>query len=397
MENGRIVVVTGGAGGIGSKIVDRFLANGDTIFAIDNRLDALKTLLETRSAQDRLVAVGGDVSKVGDTRGFADTIRAKAGRVDVLINCAGYYPIVPFEKMTFEQWQLIIAINLSGAFLMVSALLPLMKGRGWGRVVNIASASVFEGVVGQTHYVAAKSGLVGFSRSLATEVGEYGITAIRKRSNSMSDSKNGYVMKGQFTPENSALVLIDYQVGTMQLIRTSSSDVCLRNAVTLATAAKTLKMPVVLPSSQEDKIQGPISPALQRVLPDAYKARVKRQGIVNAWGDPNFSAAVAATGRKNIIMGGVTTDICLVFPSISAVHEGYNVLAVMDAGGSSYEIEEEMAQRRMMHGGVVLTTTNDGAGACAELGNSGRHGTDSVAPCFGANDAGGRLNHSGGP
>jgi len=176
MENGRIVVVTGGAGGIGSKVVDRFLANGDTIFAIDNRLDALKTLLGTRSAQDQLVAIGGDVSKEDDTRGFADTIRAKAGRVDVLVNCAGYYPIVPFEKMTFEQWQLIIAINLSGAFLMVSALLPLMKGRGWGRVVNIASASVFEGVVGQTHYVAAKSGLVGFSRSLATEVGEYGIT-----------------------------------------------------------------------------------------------------------------------------------------------------------------------------------------------------------------------------
>lgn len=176
MESGRIVVVTGGAGGIGSKIVDRFLANGDTIFAIDNRLDALKTLLGTRSAQDQLLVIGGDVSKEDDTRGFADTIRAKAGRVDVLINCAGYYPIVPFEKMTFEQWQLIIAINLSGAFLMVSALLPLMKGRGWGRVVNIASASVFEGVVGQTHYVAAKSGLVGFSRSLATEVGEYGIT-----------------------------------------------------------------------------------------------------------------------------------------------------------------------------------------------------------------------------
>ena len=175
MENGRIVVVTGGAGGIGSKIVDRFLANGDTIFAIDNRSDALKTLLETRNAQDRLVAVEGDVSKEDDTRGFADTIGAKTGRVDVLINCAGYYPIVPFEKMTFEEWQLIIAINLSGAFLMVSSLLPLMKGRG-GRIVNITSASVFEGVVGQTHYVAAKDGLIGFSRSLAMEVGEYGIT-----------------------------------------------------------------------------------------------------------------------------------------------------------------------------------------------------------------------------
>jgi NAD(P)-dependent dehydrogenase (short-subunit alcohol dehydrogenase family) len=101
---------------------------------------------------------------------------AKAGRVDVLINCAGYYPIVPFEKMTFGKWQQIIAINLSGAFLMVSSLLPLMKGRGWGRIINIASASVFEGVVGQTHYVAAKNGLVGFSRSLAMEVGDYGIT-----------------------------------------------------------------------------------------------------------------------------------------------------------------------------------------------------------------------------
>jgi nicotinamidase-related amidase len=174
----------------------------------------------------------------------------------------------------------------------------------------------------------------------------------------MSDTKNGYMMKGQFTPENSALVLIDYQVGTLQLIRTPSSDVCLRNAVTLASAAKALKMPVVLTSSQEDRIQGPISPALQKVLPDAFKARVKRQGIVNAWGDPNFSAAIAATGRKNIIMGGVTTDICLVFPSISAVQEGYDVLAVMDAGGSSYEIQEELAQRRMMHAGVVLTTTN---------------------------------------
>jgi 3-oxoacyl-[acyl-carrier protein] reductase len=154
----------------------RRVANGDTIFAIDNRLDALKTLLGIRNAQDRLVAVEGDVSKADDTRGFGDAIRVKAGRVDVLINCAGYYPIIPFEKMTFEEWQQIIAVNLSGAFLMVSSQLPLMKGRGWGRIVNITSASVFEGVVGQTHYVAAKSGFIGFSRSLAMEVGDYGYT-----------------------------------------------------------------------------------------------------------------------------------------------------------------------------------------------------------------------------
>ena len=124
----------------------------------------------------------------------------------------------------------------------------------------------------------------------------------------MSDSKKDYMMKGQFTAENSVLVLIDYQLGTMQLIRTSNSDVCLRNAVTLATAAKTLNMPVVLTSSQEDRIQGPISPALQKVLPDAYKARVRRQGIVNAWGDPKLMPRSVhgcfVDNENNIWIGG---------------------------------------------------------------------------------------------
>ena len=71
-----------------------------------------------------------------------------------------------------------------------------------------------------------------------------------------------------------------------------------------------------------------------------------------------------ATGRKNLVMGGVTTDICLIFPSISAVHLGYSVQAVIDASGSSYEIQEEMSRRRMEQAGVVLTTTNT---AIAEL------------------------------
>jgi isochorismate hydrolase len=79
---------------------------------------------------------------------------------------------------------------------------------------------------------------------------------------------------------------------------------------------------------------------------------------VNTWADPKFKASVEATGRKNLIMGGVTTDICLIFPSMSAVEEGFTVLAVMDASGSSSKIQEEMARRRMERAGVVLTTTN---------------------------------------
>ena len=161
-----------------------------------------------------------------------------------------------------------------------------------------------------------------------------------------------------FKPETCALVLIDYQVGTLQLIRSMSSDVSLRNAVILAKAAIAFGMPVVLTTSQEDHIQGPLAQSLQKILPDAYKNCVKRIGVVNAWADPKFAAAVKETGRKQLIMGGVTTDICLVFPAMSAVHEGYEVQAVMDASGSSYEIQEEMARRRMENAGVVLTTTN---------------------------------------
>ena len=167
-----------------------------------------------------------------------------------------------------------------------------------------------------------------------------------------------FQMKGQYTPENSALVLIDHQVGTLQFVHTMPAEDTLRNAVMLAKAAKAYDMPIVLTSSQEDHLQGPIAPALQQVLPGEFNNRVKRTGIVNAWADTNFSAAVRATGRKKLIMAAVTTDICLIFPSISAVQEGFDVLAVLDASGSSYEVQENLARERMEHEGVVLTTTN---------------------------------------
>jgi nicotinamidase-related amidase len=93
-------------------------------------------------------------------------------------------------------------------------------------------------------------------------------------------------------------------------------------------------------------------------LPAAFESRIKRAGIVNAWNDENFKAAVEATGRKNLIMAGVTTDVCLVFPAIAARQTGYQVQAVMDASGSPYEISEEMSRRRMEREGVVLTATN---------------------------------------
>jgi nicotinamidase-related amidase len=165
-------------------------------------------------------------------------------------------------------------------------------------------------------------------------------------------------MTPHFTPELSALVLIDYQVGTMQLIKNQMPDTSLRNAIALGKAALAFNMPIVLTSSQEDNLQGPIAESLQHVLPKQFEARVKRVGVVNAWADQHFKKAVAATGRRQLIMGAVTTDICLVFPAISAVEDGYEVQAVMDASGSSFVIGEDTARRRMERAGVWLTSTN---------------------------------------
>jgi nicotinamidase-related amidase len=122
-----------------------------------------------------------------------------------------------------------------------------------------------------------------------------------------------------FTPQDFALLLIDHQVGTMQLVKNIPYEVVKQNAIALAKTAKILNMPVVLTSSQETNVQGSLLPELKEILPEAFEVRVKRAGIVNAWNDPNFSAAVAATGKKNLIMAGVTTSVCLVYPALSAI------------------------------------------------------------------------------
>ncbi|NJO43946.1 MAG: isochorismatase family protein [Cyanobacteria bacterium RU_5_0] len=164
-------------------------------------------------------------------------------------------------------------------------------------------------------------------------------------------------MSSIFTSENSALLLIDHQVGTMQLIKNIPLEVVKRNTLALAKTAKILGMPVILTSSQEENFQGSLMSELKDILPDAFAARIKRAGIVDAWNDANFKAAVEATGHKNLIMAGVTTDVCLVFPAISARQAGYQVQAVMDASGSPYELSEDMSRRRMEYEGVVLTAT----------------------------------------
>lgn len=171
----------------------------------------------------------------------------------------------------------------------------------------------------------------------------------------------------KFNADNAALLLIDHQVGTMGWVHSIPYEELKRNALMLAKTAAILNMPVVLTSSMEEYAQGPLLSELEQILPDAFASRIKRMGIVNAMDDENFAAAVKATGRKKLVIAGVTNDVCTVYPALSLVREGYDVQVVADGGGSPTVMADEIALRRMDKNGVTLTSTNQ---VIAELAGS---------------------------
>ncbi|AVJ24085.1 MULTISPECIES: isochorismatase family protein [Pseudomonas] len=161
-----------------------------------------------------------------------------------------------------------------------------------------------------------------------------------------------------FTAADSVLLLIDHQVGTMKLIQTLPFEVVKRNTLALAKAAKELGVPIVLTTGTETQFQGPLLPEFKELFPEEYEARIARGGIVNTWSDPIFRDAVLKTNRRNLIMAGATTDVCVMPPAISARQDGFQVQVVLDASGSPYEYSEEAARLRMVQEGVTLTATN---------------------------------------
>lgn len=162
----------------------------------------------------------------------------------------------------------------------------------------------------------------------------------------------------RFHAGDAALLLIDHQVGTLSQVGSMPVEEVKRNTIMLARVAKVLGLPVVLTTSMEDHAQGPLIPELQAILPEAFAARVKRAGVINAMEDPAFAEAVRATGRRRLILAGVTNDVCTVFPALTLVGQGLEVQVVTDAGGSPTSAGDEMALRRMEVNGVTLTGTN---------------------------------------
>jgi NAD(P)-dependent dehydrogenase (short-subunit alcohol dehydrogenase family) len=178
MSTARTVVITGAAGAIGSAIVKRFASNGDIVVATDVSQDALDARQSDwiSSALVPLHTRAADISIETSVTELAEFAREHVRTVDVLVNCAAIFPLVPFEELTADGWKAVLDVNLTGTFFVVKAFLPLMKDGGKGRIVNIGSGTFFVGTQGHSAYVSSKGGILGLTRTLARELGQYGIT-----------------------------------------------------------------------------------------------------------------------------------------------------------------------------------------------------------------------------
>jgi 3-hydroxybutyrate dehydrogenase len=176
---GKTALITGSTSGIGRGIAELFACEGANVvlngFGDAKEIEALRSSLESRGVKAAYDAA--DMTKPAEIRAMIERAQKISGRVDILVNNAGIQHVAPVDEFPIEKWDAIIAINLSSAFHATRAALPAMKQAKWGRVINIASAHGLVASPYKSAYVAAKHGVIGFTKSLALEVAEQGITA----------------------------------------------------------------------------------------------------------------------------------------------------------------------------------------------------------------------------
>ncbi|GIC76306.1 isochorismatase family protein [Moritella sp. F3] len=155
------------------------------------------------------------------------------------------------------------------------------------------------------------------------------------------------------TIDNAVLAMIDHQTGLLVSCRDQDPHLMTENIKGLCAMAKTVGMPTVTTASMPDGPNGPIMSEITDILGHDI---IERAGEINAWKSPAFKQAIEATGRKKIIMAGIVTDVCLMFPAISAVAEGYDVYAVVDASGTWNKAVADASIHRMTQAGVKVAT-----------------------------------------
>lgn len=153
--------------------------------------------------------------------------------------------------------------------------------------------------------------------------------------------------------ETATLLLVDHQVGLLSLVQDYGPDEFKNNVLALAGCGKTFKLPTILTTSAETGPNGVIMPELKAMFPDA--PYIPRPGQINAWDNEDFVQAVKNAGRKQLVIAGVVTDVCVAFPTLSAIKEGYQVFVVADASGTFNKQVADATLIRMAQAGAVIT------------------------------------------
>lgn len=176
----RIALVTGSSSGIGRGVAIAFAREGADVVVnyptADQATNAREVCEAITALGRRAIAVQADVAEEADAKRMCAVALDKFGHIDILVNNAGIAAAAPVQDIPVEQWDRVIAVHLRGTFLMTRELLPQMLERGWGRIINTASQLAYKGAPGFAHYTAAKGAILSFTRTVALEVGDRGVT-----------------------------------------------------------------------------------------------------------------------------------------------------------------------------------------------------------------------------
>ena len=178
--------------------------------------------------------------------------------------------------------------------------------------------------------------------------------------------------------DNAAVLLVDHQTGLLSLVRDIDPDKFKNNVLALANAAEYFNLPTILRTSFEDGPNGPLVPELKEIFPDA--PYIARPGQINAWDNEDFVKAVKATGKKQLIIAGVVTEVCVAFPTLSALAEDFDVFVITDASGTFNAFTRDSAWDRMSQAGAQLMTW---FGASCELHRDWRNDIEGLGALFG--------------
>lgn len=177
--------------------------------------------------------------------------------------------------------------------------------------------------------------------------------------------------------QNAAVLMVDHQAGLMSLVRDIDPDRFKNNVLAMADLAEYFKLPTILTTSFEDGPNGPLVPELKEKFPNA--PYIARPGQINAWDNEDFVKAVKDTGKKQLLIAGIVTEVCVAFPALSALEEGFDVFVVADASGTFNEFTRNAAWQRMADAGAQMMTW---FGVACELHRDWRNDIEGLGNLF---------------